>query len=120
MSSGLCLRAGSGTAATQQRHSTVPRSKQVAQARKRPAAAPPSPKVAQARKRPAASTSSVTPKVPTFAGRSSKKKGNEWVERFNAIVEGYKEERAACKKKGIKFDMTQRQYWDMVVTEGPG
>ena len=96
----MCLRAGSGTAATQQRHSTVPRSKQVAQARKRPAA----------------STSSVT----SFAGRSSKKKGNEWVERFNAIVEGYKEERAACKKKGIKFDLTQRQYWDMVVTEGPG
>ena len=110
MSSGLCLRAGSGTAATQQRHSTVPRSKQVAQARKRPAAAPSSPMT----------TRSVTPKVPTFAGRSSKKKGNEWVERFNAIVEGYKEERAACKKKGIKFDLTQRQYWDMVVTEGPG
>ena len=108
----MCLRAGSGSAATQQRHSN----KQVAQARKRPAAAPPSPEVAQARKRPAASTSSVT----SFAGRSSKKKGNEWVERFNAIVEGYKEERAACKKKGIKFDLTQRQYWDMVVTEGPG
>ena len=110
MSSGLCLRAGSGTAATQQRHSTVPRSKQVAQARKRPAAAPPSP----------ITTSSVTPKVPTFAGRTSKQKGDEWVERFNAIVEGYKEERAACKKKGIKFDLTQREYWDIVVTEGPG
>ena len=112
----MCLRAGSGSAATQQRHSN----KQVAQARKRPAAAPPSPEVAQAHKRPAASTSSVIPKVPTFAGRTSKQKGDEWVERFNAIVEGYKEERAACKKKGVKFDMTQHQYWDMVVTEGPG
>ena len=65
-------------------------------------------------------TSSVTPKVPTFAGRSSKKKGNEWVERFNAIVTGYEEERAACKKKGIKFDITPRQYWDMVVHRGSG
>ena len=52
--------------------------------------------------------------MTSFAGRSSKKKGNEWVERFNASVEGYKEERAACKKKVIKFHMTQRQYWDCV------
>ena len=110
MSSGLCLRAGSSTAATQQRHSIVPRSKQVAQARKRPAAAPRCP----------VTTSSVTPKVPTFAGRRPAKKGNEWVERFNAIVTGYQEERAACKKKGTKFDMTKRQYWDMVVHRGSG
>ena len=65
-------------------------------------------------------TSNVMPKVPTFAGRSSKKKGNEWVERFNAIVTGYEEERAACKKKGINFDMTRRQYWDVVVHRASG
>ncbi len=104
MSSGLCLRSGT-TAATQQRHSILPRSKQAAQARKRPAAAPPSP---------------MMPKVPTFAGRTCKKKGSEWVERFNAIVTGYAEEKATCKKKGIKFDMTQRQYWDMVVPRWSG
>ena len=60
------------------------------------------------------------PKVPTFAGRRPAKKGNEWVERFNATVTGYEEERAACKKKGIKFDMTKHQYWDMVVHRGSG
>ena len=51
----------------------------------------------------------------TFAGHRPVKKNDASVERFNAIATGYQEERAACEKKGIKFDMTQRQYWDMVV-----
>ena len=55
------------------------------------------------------------PKVQTFAGHRPAKKNDESVERFNATVTGYQEERAACEKKGIKFDLTQPQNWDMVV-----
>ena len=60
------------------------------------------------------------PKVQTFAGHRPAKENDASVERFNAIVTGYEEERAACKNKGIKFDMTKRQYWDMVVHRGSG
>ena len=59
--------------------------------------------------------SSVTPKVQTFAGHRPAKKHDESVEPFSAIVTGYQEERAACEEKGIKFVVTQRQYWDTVV-----
>ena len=109
MSSELCLRSGS-TAAAQQPRSIVTRSKQVARIRKRPAAAPRCP----------VTTGSAMPKVPTFAGRRSSKKSDEWVDQFNAIVTAYEEGKASCKKKGIKFDMTQRQYWNMVLHRGSG
>jgi hypothetical protein len=55
------------------------------------------------------------PKVQTFAGHRPAKKNGESVERFSAIATGCQEQRTACEKKGIKFDMTQRQYWGTVV-----
>ena len=94
MSSGLCPRSGTAS---------VPPCARAAPARKRPAAAP-----------------SVTPTVHTFAGRSTAKKSDEWIVRFNTIVTGYNEEKALHKTKGIKFEMTQRAYWDKVVHRWSG
>ncbi len=60
------------------------------------------------------------PKAPTFAGQRPAKKDNERIEFFNATVTAYEKEQAACKNKGIKFVLTRRQYWDMVVHRGAG
>ncbi len=54
----------------------------------------------------------------SFAGRY-RPQGEETGKRFDAIVAGFYAEQAAALQKGIRFDMTQEQYWLKVEDREP-